>query len=94
MAVKRDPNMVTFTTKGQVVIPAALRRKYEIKEGTRAILQETPEGLLLKPVGRQTIFKGYGILKPKKKAAQGKTFQEEWADYKKAERALEQRRGR
>lgn len=87
------PTMATFTTKGQIVIPAALRKKYEIKPGTRAIVQETPEGLLLKPVGKQSVIKGYGLLK-RKKAAKDKSFEQEWAEYKKEERALEERRGR
>ena len=41
---------VTFTTKGQVVIPARMRRQFEIKEGTQASVIATPEGILLKPI--------------------------------------------
>jgi AbrB family looped-hinge helix DNA binding protein len=46
---------VTFTTKGQVVIPARLRRQFEIKEGTQATVVATPEGILLKPITRTYI---------------------------------------
>jgi len=46
---------VTFTTKGQVVIPARLRRHFDIKEGTRATVVATPEGILLKPITRTFI---------------------------------------
>jgi AbrB family looped-hinge helix DNA binding protein len=46
---------VTFTTKGQVVIPARLRRQFEIKEGTQATVIATPEGILLKPITRAFI---------------------------------------
>ena len=41
---------VTFTVKGQVVIPRRIRREYEIEDGTRAIVQTTAEGILLKPI--------------------------------------------
>jgi AbrB family looped-hinge helix DNA binding protein len=46
---------VTFTTKGQVVIPARLRRQFEIKKGTVATVVATPEGILLKPITRAFI---------------------------------------
>jgi len=46
---------VTFTTKGQVVIPARLRRQFEIREGTQATVVATPEGILLKPITRAFI---------------------------------------
>lgn len=55
--------VVSFTAKGQVVIPAQLRRQYEIKEGTRAVVIATPEGILLKPVTRHAIDRLHGILK-------------------------------
>jgi len=41
---------VSFTVKGQVVIPRKIRREFEIEEGTQAILQTTPDGILLKPI--------------------------------------------
>lgn len=46
---------VWFTTKGQVVIPARLRREFHIENGTRAIVQATPEGILLRPVTKHAI---------------------------------------
>lgn len=46
---------VTFTTKGQIVIPARIRRLFEIKEGTTAAVTVTPEGILLRPVTRAYI---------------------------------------
>ena len=33
---------VCFTTKGQVVIPAWLRREFHIEEGTKALVEATP----------------------------------------------------
>jgi AbrB family looped-hinge helix DNA binding protein len=40
---------VLVTRKGQTTIPAALRRKYKIEEGTRLAVVDTNEGILLKP---------------------------------------------
>ena len=41
---------VSFTVKGQVVIPRKIRLEFEIEEGTQAIVQTTPDGILLKPI--------------------------------------------
>ena len=78
---------VWFTTKGQVVIPAWLRKQFHIEDGTKAVIQATPEGILLKPVTATTIRKLRGILKRKPGA---KPFAEEWAEHKRAEMELEE----
>ncbi len=60
---------VQFTTKGQVVIPARVRREFEIEEGTKASVTVTPEGILLRPITRTYIkslrgsLKGRGVMK-------------------------------
>ena len=77
---------VWFTTKGQVVIPAWLRKQFHIEEGTKAVVQATPDGILLKPVTSWAIERGFGLLKRK---AGNKTFAEEWAEHKREERELE-----
>jgi len=82
---------VWFTTKGQVVIPAWLRREFHIEDGTKAVVQATAEGILLKPVTRHAIERGFGMLKRK---PGDKPFAEEWAEHKKQEKGLEERRGR
>jgi AbrB family looped-hinge helix DNA binding protein len=82
---------VSFTTKGQVVIPSWLRKEYHIEEGTRAIVEATPEGILLKPVTKHSIARGFGLLKRKPGS---KPLAEEWAEHKREERKLEERRGR
>ena len=79
---------VWFTTKGQVVIPAWLRKQFHIEDGTKAVVQATPEGILLKPVTAALIKHGRGILKRK---SGDKPLVEEWAAYKKAEKELEDR---
>ncbi len=57
------------TTKGQIVIPSALRRKYGIKVGTKLLVFDDGERIILKPVteqylkGLQGTLKGKGALK-------------------------------
>jgi AbrB family looped-hinge helix DNA binding protein len=40
----------TVTTKGQLVIPSKLRRKYAIKEGTQVAFIEEENRLILQPL--------------------------------------------
>ena len=84
-ALKTDS--VWFTTKGQVVIPAWLRREFQIEDGTKAVVQATPEGILLKPVTKHAIARLHGILKRK---PGDKPLAEEWADHRRAEKELEE----
>jgi AbrB family looped-hinge helix DNA binding protein len=53
------------TAKGQIVIPAALRRKYGIKNGTRIIVTDVGNAILLKPVTEQYLRNLQGSLKGK-----------------------------
>lgn len=39
---------VKVTRKGQTTIPAALREKYGIEEGTRLVVLDTSEGILFR----------------------------------------------
>lgn len=58
--------IVKATEKGQVVIPAALRKKYNIKKGTRVAISEG-EGnvILIKPIPEDPIEASKGMLKGK-----------------------------
>lgn len=87
MNPKAQSDSVWFTTKGQVVIPAWLRREFHIEKGTRAVVKSTPEGILLKPVTKHAIARLRGILRRK---PGGKPFAEEWAEHTAAEKALEE----
>jgi AbrB family looped-hinge helix DNA binding protein len=57
------------TTKGQIVIPSSLRRKYGIKVGTKILVDDDGERIILRPVteqylkGLQGSLKGKGALK-------------------------------
>jgi len=79
---------VWFTTKGQVVIPVWLRKQFDIEDGTKAVVQATSEGILLKPVTAALIRRGRGILKRK---PGGKPLGDEWAEHTKQEKELEGR---
>lgn len=61
----------TATTKGQIVIPSSIRRKFGIKEGTRIQIEvnEKTGQIILRPITREYIhslrgrFRGKGLLK-------------------------------
>jgi len=61
----------TATSKGQIVIPSAVRRKFGIKEGTRIQinLSDDEKEIILTPITREYVhslrgkFKGKGLLK-------------------------------
>lgn len=63
MKVKPKAETVSFSVKGQIVIPRALREEYAIKEGTRAYVEATPEGILIKPITKKFIRSLRGSLK-------------------------------
>ena len=48
-------NTVNFGTKGQVVIHLRLRKEFEIAVGTKAVVESTPDGILLRPITRSYI---------------------------------------
>lgn len=59
------------TSKGQIVIPSSIRRKFGIKEGTRIqiTVNDKTHEIVLKPITREYIhsirgkFRGKGLLK-------------------------------
>lgn len=89
MKTATDPS-VSFTVKGQVVIPVQVRRMFGIEGGTRAVVKATRNGILLQPITKAVIDAGCGIL-PRAKAG---AIAEERALYKVEERELEERRAR
>jgi len=53
----------TFTSKGQLVIPAELRRKHKIQAGTKVKLLEDQFGrIVLQPITEDYIDRVMGIL--------------------------------
>jgi AbrB family looped-hinge helix DNA binding protein len=87
MNMTEKADTVWFTTKGQVVIPLRLRKQFHIEDGTRAMVQATTDGILLKPVSKWAINRGFGLLKRKPGE---KPLAEEWAEHKRQEKELEE----
>jgi AbrB family looped-hinge helix DNA binding protein len=56
-------DMVTVTSKGQLVIPAKLRKKFGIRKGTRVSVTEEGNHLVLQPITPAYIRSLRGILK-------------------------------
>ena len=58
--------METYATvKGQIVIPATLRKKYGIKNGTKIIVTDIGDAIVLKPVTEQYLKNLQGSLRGK-----------------------------
>jgi len=91
MNTTKKSDSVWFMTKGQVVIPVRLRRQFHIEAGTRAVVSATEDGILLKPVTRHAIERGFGIIKRKPGE---KPMKEWWAEHKRRENDLEDRHAR
>ncbi len=55
--------IATVTSKGQIAIPAKIRKRLGIQKGTRLYIEERDEGLILKPLTPEYLDKTAGILK-------------------------------
>ena len=49
--------------KGQIIIPAKLREKYRITEGTRIVISDNGNSIVLKPITEEYLKKLQGSLK-------------------------------
>jgi len=58
-------NVVKATVKGQILIPASLRRKYRIERGTALRVYGGKNRIILEPVDRDSVEEGRGMLKTK-----------------------------
>ncbi|MBZ0201534.1 MAG: AbrB/MazE/SpoVT family DNA-binding domain-containing protein [Ignavibacteria bacterium] len=50
------------TTKGQIVIPSKIRKKYNIKNGTKVHFYEEKGQIKIVPITPETIRENFGIL--------------------------------
>jgi AbrB family looped-hinge helix DNA binding protein len=75
------------TSKGQLVVPAGIRRRYGIKPGTRIIFLEENGRIILQPVTRDYIrsFRGIFKLKPDEKPATQELHEDRAAERKREE---------
>ena len=67
------------TIKGQVVIPSKIRRKLNIKKGTKLYIEEDGERVILRPMTAEYFNKLAGILPTKGKLSKS-LLQERAAD--------------
>jgi len=69
MRTTHKTDTIRFTVKGQVVIPSWLRKEFDIGEGTRALVYQEGDAIVLKPITSRHIrslrgsLKGSGVLK-------------------------------
>ena len=75
-----------LTSKGQLLIPKRLRNKYGMKSGVKVVFEETPGGVILKPMNEDYFNSFMGILK-----SDG-NLKDEIKQHKKEERQLEERK--
>jgi AbrB family looped-hinge helix DNA binding protein len=55
------------TTKGQIVIPSKIRRRLNIKKGTKLYIEEKGDELIIKPVTSKYFEKIAGVLETRGK---------------------------
>jgi len=58
---------VTATTKGQVVIPAPLRKKFNIKKGTKLLVSEEAGKIIMETISEDLVNSGRGMLRTRGK---------------------------
>ena len=87
--VTHNTETAYVTSKGQVVVPARLRRKFGIKEGTRLNFTEENGRIVVQPVTKEFINSFCGIFKTKPGE---KSAVQELLEDRAAERAREDRK--
>jgi AbrB family looped-hinge helix DNA binding protein len=56
-------DVIKSTVKGQILIPAILRKKYHIERGTTLKIYEENERIIIEPQRRDPVVEGRGMLK-------------------------------
>jgi AbrB family looped-hinge helix DNA binding protein len=86
--MKHTMNSAYVTSKGQLVVPADLRRRFGIKPGTRVNFVEEGDRIIFQPVTREYIHSFRGMFKQKPGE---KPVLEEHYEERRAERDRENR---
>ena len=81
-------NSAYVTSKGQLVVPSRIRRRFGIKPGTRINFVEEGERIIFKPVTKEYINSFCGIFKQKPGE---KSIVQELIEERRAEKAKEDR---
>jgi AbrB family looped-hinge helix DNA binding protein len=63
MKTTQRTDTIRFTVKGQVVIPRWLRTLFQIEDGTRAVVYQQDDSIVLKPITAQHYKRLRGSLK-------------------------------
>ena len=58
-------NIIRATVKGQILIPAPLRKKFHIGKGTSLRIYDDGERIIVEPVDNDPVLEGRGMLKTK-----------------------------
>jgi AbrB family looped-hinge helix DNA binding protein len=83
-----NKQFATVTSKGQLVIPASIRKRLKIRKGTRVVFFEDNGRLLLQPLTEDFIDRATGCL------AGGPSLVEALTEDRRAERKRERERNR
>ena len=83
----------TMTTKGQIVVPARLRRRYGLKPGVKVYFIERKDEILFQPLTKEYIRSVHGMLTSKTSVTH-ELLQERAQDKSHEEAKLEKRRPR
>ena len=59
--------VVTSTVKGQIVIPANIRKKFRIKKGTRVNVYDDGDKIIVEPIHENPVVEGMGMLETRGK---------------------------
>ena len=85
---RQNMNTAYVTTKGQLVVPSRIRRRFGIKPGTRVNFVEEGDRIIFQPVTREYISSFRGIFKQKPGE---KSVVQELIEERRAEKAKEDR---
>ena len=85
---RQTMNTAYVTTKGQLVVPSRIRRRFGIKPGTRVNFVEEGDRIIFQPVTREYIDSFCGVFKQKPGE---KSVVQELIEERRAEKAKEDR---
>jgi bifunctional DNA-binding transcriptional regulator/antitoxin component of YhaV-PrlF toxin-antitoxin module len=84
MAIEIEDTL-TFSEHGRVEIPEEVCRQFNIEPGTKALMQVTSYGIVLRPITKEAVHAVRGMLKREDEMP----MSEWWPAYKEEERRLE-----
>lgn len=83
----------TMTSKGQIVVPAKLRRRYGLKPGTKVYFIEREKEILFQPVTKEYLKSVHGMLISETSATE-ELLKERAKDKEREEAGIEKHRAR